>query len=580
MADKAPNLKIGIGADTKDWDKGAKQVKSDLKDLQKTGTQALGSIGDAFGVNTGKVAQMTASIRGLGQKMSEAGNAGVAAFGNILKSITPIGGAIAGIGIGAAIAGFKELQKEADAFKNTVAGANMEMATAAYVDTYKQILRDFNGDVGKSIAETESKWKKFWGTIGITMRELFTTGAWQGTYQNPAGGAAMDEYLKRIGAASQGAQKAQDITNQIYELERKRKEQAVELAKLNDDIADKMQVAKDATASAAEREDAIYKIELMLSQKRAMTVGMEEKLAELYKERSSLASDSVEAADATLAQEVRVYETSRAITQEETSLLKIKNSIGKATDAEIARMNELLKKQKELQDAIDKTHAKWAGMSSALPGLSGGASLSGGVIGPAMTILPRQESVDLFRETFVAQLGEITVAVGFKADTEKIKDITNEVTSLLSSAVSRSAELIGNLVGTLAGGGDGWAEFKNAALSAFGDMAMAVGKIAISTGLAVSGIQAAINSGNWYLAVVAGAALVALGAAVKSSLSAVANGDYSASGGGYSSSGYSSSGGDFETRNVNVNVTGTLQADGNQLIAVIQNQNQKNYYME
>lgn len=580
MADKAPNLKIGIGADTKDWDKGAKQVKSDLKDLQKTGTEALGSIGDAFGVNTGKVAQMTASIRGLGQKMSEAGNAGVAAFGNILKSITPIGGAIAGIGIGAAIAGFKELQKEADAFKNTVAGANMEMATAAYVDTYKQILRDFNGDVGKSIAETESKWKKFWGTIGITMRELFTTGAWQGSYQNPAGGAAMDEYLKRVGAASQGAQKAQDITNQIYELERKRKEQAVELAKLNDDIADKMQVAKDATASAAEREDAIYKIELMLSQKRAMTVGMEEKLAELYKERSSLASDSVEEADAVLAQEVRVYETSRAITQEETSLLKIKNSIGKATDAEIARMNELLKKQKELQDAIDKTHAKWAGMSSALPGLSGGASLSGGAVGPAMTILPRQESVDLFRETFVAQLGEITVAVGFKADTEKIKDITNEVTSLLSSAVSRSAELIGNLVGTLAGGGDGWAEFKNAALSAFGDMAMAVGKIAISTGLAVSGIQAAINSGNWYLAVAAGAALVALGAAVKSSLSAVANGDYSASGGGYSSSGYSSSGGDFETRNVNVNVTGTLQADGNQLIAVIQNQTQKNYYME
>ena len=580
MADKAPNLKIGIGADTKDWDKGAKQVKSDLKDLEKTGTQALGSIGDAFGVNTGKVAQMTASIRGLGHKMSEAGNAGVAAFGNILKSITPIGGAIAGIGIGAAIAGFKELQKEADAFKNTVAGANMEMATAAYVDTYKQILRDFNGDVGKSIAETESKWKKFWGTIGITMRELFTTGAWQGTYQNPAGGAAMDEYLKRIGTASQGAQKAQDITNQIYELERKRKEQAVELAKLNDDIADKMQVAKDATASAAEREDAIYKIELMLSQKRAMTVSMEEKLSELYKERSSLASDSVEEADAVLAQEVRVYETSRAITQEETSLLKIKNSIGKATDAEIARMNELLKKQKELQDAIDKTHAKWAGMSSALPGLSGGASLSGGVTGPAMTILPRQDSVDLFKETFVAQLGEITVAVGFKADTEKIKDITNEVTSLLSSAVSRSAELIGNLVGTLAGGGDGWAEFKNAALSAFGDMAMAVGKIAISTGLAVSGIQAAINSGNWYLAVAAGAALVALGAAVKSSLSAVANGDYSASGGGYSSSGYSSSGGDFETRNVNVNVTGTLQADGNQLIAVIQNQNQKNYYME
>ena len=574
MADKAPNLKIGIGADTKDWDKGAKQVKSDLKDLQKTGTQALGSIGDMFGVNTGKIAQMAGAMRGLGMKMSECGSAGVSAFGNILKAIGPVEVAIAGLGIAGAVAAFKNLNAEADAFKNTVAGANIEMATAAYVDTYRQVLRDFNSRTGSGLAHAAAEAKKIFGEVGAVISDYFASNK----FWNPAGNAQSSAEQYR--AAGEAAEKAEQYTNEIYQLERRRKEQSVELARLNADIADKMLVAKDATVSTAERQDAIYKIELMLSQKKAMTVDLENRLATLYQQRSDLASDSVAAADATIAQSARAYEVERSITAEETSLLRIKNSIGKASDAEIARMNKLLEQQKRLQEAIDATHAKWAGMSSALPGLSRGASLSGGVTGPAMTILPRQDSVDLFKETFVAQLGEITVAVGFKADTEKIKDITNEVTSLLSSAVSRSAELIGNLVGTLAGGGDGWAEFKNAALSAFGDMAMAVGKIAISTGLAVSGIQAAINSGNWYLAVAAGAALVALGAAVKSSHSAVANGDYSASGGGYSSSGYSSSGGDFETRNVNVNVTGTLQADGNQLIAVIQNQNQKNYYME
>jgi hypothetical protein len=185
----------------------------------------------------------------------------------------------------------------------------------------------------------------------------------------------------------------------------------------------------------------------------------------------------------------------------------------------------------------------------------------------------------MFRETFLAQLGDIKVGIGFEADTQKIHDITNEVTSLLESSINRTAELMGNLIGTLAGGGDAWGDFKNAALSAFGDMAIAIGKIAISAGVASSGIAAALkNPENWMLAVAAGAALVALGSAVKSSLSSVASGDYSAGGGGYSG-GYSAGGsGNYETRDVKVYVTGTLEADGDKLITVINNTNNRNYY--
>jgi hypothetical protein len=577
MSTKDPNLKVIFGADTKDFDKGAKDVKQGLKDLDKTGTQALESLGSAFGVDTRKINQMTSAMKGLGEKLSQTGNAGVKAFGDILKAVGPVGGAIAGLGLSAAIAGFRELQKEADAFKNTVAGANYEMATAAYVDTYKQILRDFNGDVGKSIAETESKWKKFWGTIGITMRELLTTGAWQGT-NTPGGAEALNEYTRRIAAANEGGQKAQELTNQIYQLERKRKENAVELAKLNDDIADQLLVAKDTSKSVQERQDAIYKAELMQSQKRTLTVELEKKLSDLYKERSALASDSVEAADATLAQETRAYEVSRAMTQEEISLLRVKSSIGKASEAEIARMNQLIKQQKELQATIDATHAKWASMSEGLGGLSGVNSPNlPGVSGPAMSIIPRIENVEYFKDTLTAQLGDITIGIGLKADTKNIQDISNEIESLLSSSITRTSELIGNLVGTLAGGGDAWGDFKSAALSAFGDMAIAVGKIAIASGIASEGIQAALKMENPYVAIAAGAALIALGSAVKSSLSAVASGDYSASGGGYSSGGYSSGGNNYETRDVYVNVTGTLTADGDQLKAVLNNVDRKDY---
>ena len=40
----------------------------------------------------------------------------------------------------------------------------------------------------------------------------------------------------------------------------------------------------------------------------------------------------------------------------------------------------------------------------------------------------------------------------------------------------------------------------------------------------------------------------------------------------------SSSGSSYETRDVHVTVNGTLQAHGDQLIAVINNTNKRNYY--
>ena len=570
---REPNLKLNVTTDTRDVNKGLKEVKQGLKDLDKTGNQALESLGNAFGVDTGKIGQMMSAITGLGEKMSQCGNEGVKAFGNILKAIGPIGGALASIGITAAIAGFRELQKEAEAFKGTVEGANMEMATAAYVSTYRQTLRDMGGDVGKSMAQAQSSWKKFWGEFRGVVSDYFTGGG----FFNPLGAAQNAGETQRYKFAAENAEKAERLTNQIYELERRRKEQAIELARLNDDIAAKMNTARDASASLEERQDAIYKIELMLSQKKTMSVSLEEELAKLYRQRSDLATDSVAAADATLAQETRAYDVSRAITQEQNALLRIKNSIGKASEAELAaaqKQTEELAKQKRLLDEhIKAARARGAELASLF---NGAPTLTGQATGPQMTL--RTEAVDEFKSRLVADMGEVTLYVGLKTDTQKVQDISNEITSLLQSGVSRTAEILGDLFGTLAGGGDAWGDFKNAALSAFGDLAIAVGKIAISTGLASEGIQAALKMDNPYIAIAAGAALVALGSAVKASLSAVANGDYSAAGGAYSSTASSAGSGDYDTREVNVNVNGTLQADGDQLLAVINATNNRNYY--
>lgn len=70
--------------------------------------------------------------------------------------------------------------------------------------------------------------------------------------------------------------------------------------------------------------------------------------------------------------------------------------------------------------------------------------------------------------------------------------------------------------GEMLSGGGNLQGFSAMVAGTFADMAINVGKVAISTGIAVAGIKAALKSLNPVAAIAAGAALVALGTAVKS----------------------------------------------------------------
>ena len=557
MSTKDPNMKVIIGADTKDFDKGAKDVKQGLKDLSKTGDQAISSLGDAFGVNTGKVNEMVSAVRGLGAKMTEASSTGVKAFGQLLGSITPLGGAIAGLGLAAAVAGFKALKAEADNFKSTIDGMNLSMATAAYISTYQQALHDINSETGRSVATAMSEWEKglgrFKANFNSTMATFMTSStlgdfidSMRGTRQTRADARARAEEAERLGSIQADQMKEQLALD-------------YEIRQVDYEIAALRREATDKTKSAADREAA--RVEYL------------NKVNEKYDKQRDLAANTFEDTKKTYELKGKILDIDAARENDLRAVDKLESNIASSAAAAAAAAQ----KQREEMQKIAEVQKRWSGLGTvSTSGLNPGTP---GVSGPAMSILPRQEDVQLFKETLTAQLGDITIGIGVTADTEKIQDISNEINSLLQSGISRTGEILGNLIGTLAGGGDAWGDFKNAALSAFGDMAIAVGKIAIAAGLATEGIQAALKMDNPYIAIAAGAALVALGTAVKSSLSAVASGDYSAGGGGYSS-GYSggSSGGGYETRDVKVYITGTLEADGDKLITVINNTNNRNYY--
>ena len=208
---------------------------------------------------------------------------------------------------------------------------------------------------------------------------------------------------------------------------------------------------------------------------------------------------------------------------------------------------------------------------TALPGISTGAVVQV----PTALLPPKKDDVDYYKNVVSVSIGGVEVHIGFKTDVDELRDITGEVTSIIEGFTASMASAIGELTANLINGENPWMNFGNAAVSAFGDMAVAIGKIAIQAGVAALGIDAMLKTpAAGGIAIAAGVALVALGQAVKAGMANIANGNYSSSQGAYSNT-TSSYGSDYEQREVYVNVTGTLQADGDALVAVINNSNKK-----
>lgn len=544
-------MKVRATMDNSDLKKKSQESKAALRDFEKAGTDAVSKLGDAFGVNTGKLEQMLSSVQGLGFKLTESGNAGVAAFGKMLTGINGLTAGIAGLGLGAALATFKLLSSEAENFKNTVAGANMELATQAYIDTYRQVIHDFNKDLGKGFAEAESGWKKFWGTIGSAMKAGITTGAIgaaPGDFQNQG----FVNYAELTDQAAAAARTAEEISNEIYQTTRKISDASVEWARQEREIAEYKRIAYDTTVDTATRQEALNKAVELINKRYEEEAELRKRLADLQAEMNGLAESSL--ADIDKANQLRV--------QEEQVTAKLNNAL-----------RELSEKQKSITDLAQKEAAARA---AALLSAQQAAQFKQDATAVQGQLESFAQSTQV--QGLEMQFPDLEIPVTPTLDTQAATDITTELQSIISTSFEGIGSSIGTLIGDLATGEDAWSNFTNSAISAFGDMAITIGKMAIATGTATLGIKAALESLNPYVAIAAGVALVALGSAVKAGLSNVAAGNYNASTNVASSTGSYSSGAintGFESREITIHVDGTLRAEGNQLLAVIENENRR-----
>lgn len=548
------NAKVVFEADTRDLSRGAKQARQELKDFGKTSTDVASSIGDAFGVDLKKLDQLSNSAKEFGRQLSESGKTGEAALGKLLQNLDKTKVAIAGLGIGAAVGAFKLLVNEAENFKNTVAGANIEMQTAAYVSTYTQALHDFNAKTGKSVAEFESEWKKAFARFKANFTQSVVNGltgnaSWGDILLGPVLSGAFGNRDQRKSAAA-SAESAEAITGKLYELSRQLAAKSAEWANTEAQIAEYRRIAKDDSVGLAAQQNAIAQAEALIRQRYGEELGIRQQMSDLQTALVGLAGSGVAEEDKMYAMQKQTADVMR---QKET-LLKSLDRDQKSINSAVAAEAEERRKAAAALEKERQVMAQRAEQLAALT-ISGGPSLSGPnqVTGPEMSILLHP-----------------------KVDEKEVLDLSKEIASIVEQGTVSVAESIGSLIGDLATGGDAWSNFANAAVSSFGDMAISVGKMAIATGTATLGIKAALESLNGYVAIAAGAALVALGAAVKTGMSNIASGNYSASS-SIASSGVSSSGavGGFRTSSINIKISGTLVGDGSQLKGVIDSENSR-----
>ena len=549
----APNMKVRATMDNSDLKKKSQESKAALRDFEKTGTDAVSKLGEAFGVNTGKIGQMMSSLRGLGEKMTESGNAGTAAFGKLLTGVNGLTAGLAGIGIAGVVAGFKLLNEEATAFKNTMEGASIDVMTTAYIETYRQALHDFNAETGRTVAEAQASLLKGWSVFLAQLKNEVLNMDLKTAIAGPLGAALLGGNQGNAAAyedANAKATEAERIAKRIFDIQRRISDSAVEWARMERDIAEYKRIAYDKTADTATQQDALAKATELIRERYVEEARLRKQLADLQSQYNGLVSSSI--ADIDKANQLRI--------QEERVVVSMNNALRELSERQATITANVQKEAEARRQAaafIQQKEAYAADTAEARADLS---AFSESLTSQAEMKFPKLE-----------------VPVMPVLDTKSIVDLSQQLESLLTGSIENLSAGIGNLIGDLATGGDAWDNFADMAISSFGDMAIAIGKMAVSTGVATLGIKAALESLNPYVAIAAGAALIALGYAVKAGLSNVAAGNYSASTNVASATGNYGAGSSpintaFENREMTIKVTGTLKAEGSQLVSVIENE--------
>lgn len=550
MADGS-NLKAKIGMDTGDFEKGAKRVTKAAQSMGKDIGTSLTDVGRAIGADAGLLGELASRIGNATTLFRGMASAGGSAASSLTKAMTGLGGAIAGLGITAAIVAFRELNSQAANFEQRLQGVNLAASAKAARETYRQSLYDSSG-VGEAWANfTEQVKTRFsWGMTNVLT----------GTFS-----------ADKRAAAKKDAEDAARLASQRVDLQRRLDASVESQARFQKEINEQLLIARDRSKSSTERKAAEAQAVKLINDKYDEQLSIATALRDNAVAMGEITNNTDQETRDIAQANANILNIEAQRTQELTSMVRLENQITtsktsqaqsaketqEATEITLAAATQMVEKQRELKAIQDQNNAMMAAARFSLDG----ALPSGPGIQPGQ-----------------AQRMTVPALVRPVVDPQEWIDVSEELKAIIEQALFSIGDSIGQLLGDLATGGDAWGNFTNNAIQAFGEMATTVGKIAVSTGLTTLGIKAALETLNPYVAIAAGTALIALGAAVRAGMANAASGSYSTS---VASSAYSSSGTFGQSsfgREMEVKVTGTLTANGSKLVAVLNNERNRTDY--
>lgn len=602
MASK--KLKVSVDADASGFKKEMAAAKKSTEEFSKAADEMSDSLEDALGLPISSVTKIGDKLKAAGVLMKSFATDGEKSFQTVALGAKMVSTAVAGIGLAGLLAAFKSINAEAERFRGTMQGAAVAAQDEAWKNTYKQYVSDQVG-IGEKAVDSINGWSKFWTKLGA---------AWTLALKNGFAGeqyyGEMAEEASRIAeGADDAAKKAAAYAKVIFDTIEGIKDKQIEWKNSLSEVAALMLTASDKSKTVQERQEAVAKAIALQKQVSGDQIAMQKTLADNIKAQNDLASSSVEDMDRQRSAYAAVEDLSRDLNQRLREMTSLQNEIANSAAAteqkwrdgvnkainigmtELTKFNAEMDKALEMRDkmAMDNIAAPLKSMSASLTGRAdNGKGLMGGINldDSALKGLRQLTQFDTSAvDGLLSKIDPSKLSESFKGYynflDEMIKatdDANKTLNDAIVGGISDSIQYLANCVAgldELSGAG-----MMNALLSPLAEAAIKMGEIMVSAGLASEAFKSMLT--NPYTAIAAGAALIAVGAAAKAGLQAAVN---SATGTSYvassvASSGYSNNSSNDRSweREMTLHVTGTLQADGSKLVAVLNNEaNRKRY---
>lgn len=533
------NLKSIFTADTEGLKKGAADAKAVVKDFDDSTTSALNEIVGLFGTSMGDISKTLGTIKGGFLKLSVAigGTTEATSLASKALKVFKIALASTGIGLlvvalGSLVAYFTKSQEGSNALSKVMGqlGQIVSTVTDYFIKLGEAIVKAFKNP-GEAV-------KKFWRIL--TNKE------------------EREEFKKSLEGIGKDIQNRQErrlaLTERQQALEKAMIAYTVEKATLQAEIEKQREIAADkANRTAAERLAANLKAQELTAKLYGKEKQFAQERLDILIEENSL-SESMNKdlqAEADLRAELIGLEGQRA-------------SKTKELLAQQAELTNQVKNEREEQERIAKIKA----IRAATPALQ--AIDSGGISRDVSGVKSSLEIKPIVNTEAVEE--GVEEVKGYMVDFQKIAtDFSNTMTDAFATMIEGLVDGNVNIQDV----------FKTI-LQFLADTLKNIGKALIAYGTAMEAFKKAFS--NPFVAIAAGAALVAAGAVLSGLIKKASSGS---SGGSSISSGYSAAmvggGGALDLAGITsvqagrqeIRVTGTLRAAGNQLVAVIENENKR-----